>query len=124
MNFEYHNSATRKLLDDPDTKSGCQIVIGTDTLSVGINIPVRQDAIIVGDVDDADELIQKAGCVGHNRKLVTDARLIVYVTSAARAAAEKALKARDSPLPSKTTPSDLSMAEMIVAPCKTEAQNR
>ncbi|KAJ7939445.1 hypothetical protein B0H13DRAFT_2300718 [Mycena leptocephala] len=124
MNFESHNAATRKLLDNPDIDSGCQIVIGTDTLSVGINISVRQDAIVVGDVDDADELTQKGGRVGRNRKLVTDARLIVYVTPAARPAAEKALKAKDLPLPPKTVPPDLSMAEMIHASCTIEAQNR
>ncbi|KAJ7447406.1 P-loop containing nucleoside triphosphate hydrolase protein [Mycena latifolia] len=124
MNFESHNAATRKLLDNPDIDSGCQILIATDTLSVGINIPVRQDAIIIGDVDDTDELIQKGGRVGRNRKLVNDARVIVYVTAAARAAAEKALRDKDLPRASKSTPPDLSMAEMTVAPCKIEAQNR
>ncbi|KAJ7939858.1 hypothetical protein B0H13DRAFT_1850065 [Mycena leptocephala] len=89
MNFESHNAATRKLLDNPEIESGCQIVIGTDTLSVGINIPVRQDAIVIGDVEDADELMQEGSRVGRDRKLVKDARLIVYVTPAARAAAEK-----------------------------------
>ncbi|KAJ7466377.1 P-loop containing nucleoside triphosphate hydrolase protein [Mycena latifolia] len=123
MNFESHNAATRKLLDNPDIDSGCQILIATDALSVGINIPVRQDAII-GDVDDTDELIQKGGRVGRNRKLVNDARVIVYVTAAARAAAEKALRDKDLPRASKSTPPDLSMAEMTVAPCKIEAQNR
>ncbi|KAF8143637.1 P-loop containing nucleoside triphosphate hydrolase protein, partial [Mycena galopus ATCC 62051] len=48
MNFESHNAATRKLLDNPDMAAGRQIVIGTDALSVGVNIPVRQDAIVIG----------------------------------------------------------------------------
>ncbi|KAJ7837647.1 hypothetical protein B0H14DRAFT_3701947 [Mycena olivaceomarginata] len=121
MNFESHNAATRELLEHPDTSSdGCQIVIGTDSLSVSINIPVRQDAIIIGDVDDADEVVQKGGRVGRNRELVSDAQVIVYITSAAKAAAEKALKTRDLPLPPKTNPPDLSMAEMIIASCKVE----
>ncbi|KAF8149766.1 P-loop containing nucleoside triphosphate hydrolase protein [Mycena galopus ATCC 62051] len=124
MNFESHNAATRKLLDNPDMAAGCQIVIGTDALSVGVNIPVRQDAIVIGDVDDVDELIQKGGPVGRNQKLVHDARLIVYVTASAIAAAEKAIKAKDLPLPAKTSPPDLSMPEMIVSSCKVEAQNR
>ncbi|KAJ7703573.1 hypothetical protein B0H17DRAFT_1127196 [Mycena rosella] len=124
MNFDSHNEETRGLLKNPDIDSSCQIVIGTDTLSVGINIAFRQDAIIIGDVEDADELVQKGGRVGRDRKLVNDARVIVYVTQAAHAAAEKALRERDLPLAAKSTPPDLSMVEMTVAKCKIEAQNR
>lgn len=92
MNFPSHNTTTRALINDLDTGLGCQIVIGTDTLSVGVDMAARQDAIVVGDVEDADELLQKGGRVGRHRKLVTDARLIVYVAKATRAAAEKALQ--------------------------------
>ncbi|KAJ6574206.1 hypothetical protein B0H19DRAFT_1253937 [Mycena capillaripes] len=81
-------------------------------------VPCRQDAIIIGEVDDADELIQKGGRVGRNRSLFNDAGLIVCVTPATRVAAEKALKNRDLPLLQKSTSPDLSMAEMIVAACK------
>ncbi|KAJ6503102.1 P-loop containing nucleoside triphosphate hydrolase protein [Mycena vulgaris] len=124
MNFDSHNEMTRALLDNPDIDAGCQVVIGTDALSVGINIAVRQDAILIGEIEDADELIQKGGRVGRNRKLVDDARVIVYVTQAAQLAAEKALKDQDLPPTSKSTPPDRSMAEMTVAKCKVAAQNR
>ncbi|KAJ7705658.1 P-loop containing nucleoside triphosphate hydrolase protein [Mycena metata] len=123
MNFDSHNATTRALLENPDINAGCQIVIGTDTLSIGIDMPVRQDAIIIGDIEDADDFVQKAGRVGRNRRLVNNARVIVYVTPAVRTAAEKALRSKDSPLPPKSLPPDLSMAELIVAPCKVKAQD-
>ncbi|KAJ7845242.1 P-loop containing nucleoside triphosphate hydrolase protein [Mycena olivaceomarginata] len=125
MNFESHNAATQKLMSKTDG-TGCQIVIGTDTLSVGIDPAMYQDAILIGDIEDADEFVQKGGRVGRNRQLVKDARVIVYISKSTRAAAEKALKLRDDPevANSHQTPSDISMAEMIVAECKVEAQNR
>ncbi|KAJ7136424.1 P-loop containing nucleoside triphosphate hydrolase protein [Mycena crocata] len=125
MNFESHNAKTREYLNDPDINSHCQIVIGTDSLSVGVDMAARQDAIVVGEILDSDNAIQKEGRVGRNRQLVTDARLIVYVSKATRTAAEKAIKNRDDPTtPKMVPPLDLSMAEMILADCKVAAQNR
>ncbi|KAJ7456198.1 P-loop containing nucleoside triphosphate hydrolase protein [Mycena latifolia] len=123
INFPSHNAT--ELMNEPTTDKGCQIVIGTDTLSVGIDMAARQDAIIIGDVEDSDELFQKAGRVGRHPELVDDARVIVYIAKSTRTAAEKALKQRDDPMAAKpATPPDLSMAEMIVAECKVKAQNR
>ncbi|KAJ7720543.1 P-loop containing nucleoside triphosphate hydrolase protein [Mycena metata] len=70
MNFESHNAATRALINEPSVDAACQIVIGTDTLSVGVDMAARQDAIIIGDVEDSDELFQKGGRVGRHRNFV------------------------------------------------------
>ncbi|KAF7371951.1 hypothetical protein MVEN_00053100 [Mycena venus] len=82
MNFPSHNTTTRNLINEPNVNAACQIVIGTDTLSVGVDMAARQDAVIIGDVEDADELFQKGGRVGRRRNLVNDARVIVYVAKA------------------------------------------
>ncbi|KAJ7603934.1 hypothetical protein B0H17DRAFT_890892, partial [Mycena rosella] len=78
MNFPSHNTTTRNLINEPNVNTASQIVIGTDTLSVGVDMASRQDVVIIGDVEDADELFQKGGRVGRRRNLVSDARVIVY----------------------------------------------
>jgi hypothetical protein len=125
MNFESHNAATREMMSKTDS-TACPIVIGTDTLSVGIDPAAYEDALLVGEIEDADDYVQKAGRVGRHREFVKNPRVIVYVSRATRTAAEKALNERDNPKPTKSnqTPPDLSMAEIIVADCKVEAQNR
>jgi hypothetical protein len=45
----------------PGSSTFCQIGIGTDTLSVGVDMPGIADALLVGDIDDADEGFQKLG---------------------------------------------------------------
>ncbi|KAJ6506521.1 hypothetical protein C8R45DRAFT_816808 [Mycena sanguinolenta] len=123
MNFPSHNTATRDMINEPNVNAACQIVIGTDSLSVGVDMAARQDAILIGEIADSDEMFQKGGRVGRHRNLVNDARVIVYVTKATRAAAEKALNPPET-AKAVVPPPDLSMAEMIVAKCKVEAQNR
>ncbi|KAJ7480366.1 hypothetical protein B0H11DRAFT_2233495 [Mycena galericulata] len=125
MNFDSHNEDTRELMTKTDIDEGCQIVIGTDTLSVGIDPAARQDAIIIEKAEDLDEFVQKMGRVGRNRKLVKDARVIVYISQSVRTDAEKALKQRDDPAAAKLhPPPDLSWAEMVVANCKDAALDR
>ena len=119
LNFDSHNAETRELLKAVPTDSDyCQIVIGTDSLSVGVGMPARLDAILIGDVEDCDDFLQKLGRVGRT-KTAGAARAIVYVTPAARVLAEKAIvydetgtcKAGEA-LP------EISIARLIMAKCK------
>ena len=89
--------------------------------SVGVDMPVCQDGVLIGNIEDSDELFQKVGRLGRRRNLVSDARAIVYVSRAARTAAEKALADVDATTSSTV---DISMAEMTVGHCKTKTQNR
>jgi hypothetical protein len=62
LNWDDYNAETHPLLTGvPGSSEFCQIGIGTDTLSVGINMPAIVDAILVGDIDDADEGFHKLG---------------------------------------------------------------
>ncbi|KAF7346927.1 ATP-dependent DNA helicase Q1 [Mycena venus] len=120
LNFDSHNAETRIMLEaapgDPDY---CQVIIGTDSLSVGVGMPARLDAVIVGDIDDTDEVIQKLGRVGRTPGHSHGARGIVYVSAAQQKAAEKALGDEASvALKPGQKPIDLSFPRMVVAPCK------
>jgi hypothetical protein len=77
----------------PGSSTFCQIGIGTDTLSVGVDMPGIADALLVGDIDDADEGFQKLGRTGQRKDLVGDPRGIIYTTAAAYEAEEQALAA-------------------------------
>ncbi|KII82989.1 hypothetical protein PLICRDRAFT_33150 [Plicaturopsis crispa FD-325 SS-3] len=81
--------------------------------------------IIVGDIADADELNQKIGRAGRPRRLVSDPRGIIYTTST-RTRMAAALKAipPDSTIGSEDRNVDDSMSFMLVAKCKTAAQNQ
>ena len=71
LNWDNHNAETRKLLAGiPGTSDYCQIGIGTDTLSVGVDMPAIADAILIGDVDDSDEAFQKFGRLARRVGLV------------------------------------------------------
>ncbi|KAJ7201498.1 P-loop containing nucleoside triphosphate hydrolase protein, partial [Mycena haematopus] len=125
LNFESYNAETRDLMNkEPDDDGYCQLIIGTDTLSVGVAMRGRVDAILVGDIEDTDELLQKLGRVNREKK-EDDARGVVYVSAAVRKNSEKVLADYDAGIPSKPgeTPPDLSMPRLITAECKVKAQN-
>jgi hypothetical protein len=77
----------------PGTSHYCQIGIGTDTLSVGVDMSAIADAILVDDVDNSDEAFQKFGRLARCAGLVINPRGIVYMTPAALEAAERAVAA-------------------------------
>jgi len=85
----------------PGISAYCQIGIGTDTLSVGVDMPAIADGILVGDIDDSDEAFQKFGRLGRCAELVSDPRGIVYTTPATLEAAEKTMATADNYLCSK-----------------------
>jgi hypothetical protein len=118
------NAETHEMLEgNPGNPGYCQIVIGTDFLSVGVGMPARLSAILICNIDDTDEVIQKFRRVGRNSTQF--ARGIIYVTPATRKAAEKALADDEAGIPPKAgkTPMDLSFPQMIVAKCKVKCQD-
>jgi hypothetical protein len=133
LNWDNHNAETRNLLAGiPGTSDYCQIGIGTDTLSVGVDMPAIADAILVGDVDDSDEAFQKFGRLARRAGLVINPRGIVYTTLAALEAAERAIAAaekeeEDDRPSSKTKPhpstTDLSWPTMLTIKCKEQGQH-
>src|ERR1700720_4736125 len=65
LNWPTYNEKTRELMDND---AMCQIVIGTDTLLVGVDIGSVQDVIILDEPEDIDDLFQKFGQPGRDRK--------------------------------------------------------
>ncbi|KAJ7699249.1 P-loop containing nucleoside triphosphate hydrolase protein, partial [Mycena rosella] len=125
LNFESHNAATRELLKGaPGTDDYCQIVIGTDSLSIGVGMPARLDAVMIGDIEDADDFVQKLGRVGRKKDGAQGARGIIYTSAAARKLAQKVVDDASAGIfKAGEKPPDLSMPRMILAPCKVAAQN-
>jgi hypothetical protein len=137
LNWDDYNAETRALLAGvPGSSEFCQIGIGTDTLSVGIDMPAIADAILVGDIDDADEGFQKLGRTGRRKDIVGDPRGIVYTTASACEAAEQALAAAEAGAEAEAAATsaghksqpyipavDLSWPTMLCTKCKEEAQH-
>ena len=134
LNWDDYNAETRALLAGvPGSTEYCQIGIGTDTLSVGVDMPAIADAILIGDIDDADEGFQKIGRTGRREDLVCDPRGIIYTTAAAEqalAAAEVAVAAATASIETGHKPQtylpqvNLSWPTMICAKCKEKGQHK
>ena len=131
LNWDDHNAETRKLLAGvPGESAYCQIGIGTDTLSVGIDMPAIADGILAGDIDDSDEALQKFGRLARRLGLVLNPRGIVYTTPSVLEAAEQVMAAAEhnqvdglnTNLLAPVT--DLSWPTMLTAKCKSKAQNK
>ncbi|KAF9487043.1 hypothetical protein BDN71DRAFT_1514360 [Pleurotus eryngii] len=84
LNWESFNTKTRELLQQiPELGALPCIAIGTDTLSVGVDIPHCQDVVIIleNEADtDLDDILQKIGCAGRHPQHVQDPRGIIYIT--------------------------------------------
>jgi hypothetical protein len=137
LNWDSYNAETCKLLAGiPGSSSYCQIGIGTDTLSVGVDMPVIADRLIIRDVEDSDEAFQKWGRLGRLKKLGYHSRGIVYTTALAIESAKQALAAAKveaqavaaalaagrKPKTYALETADLSWPTMFCAKCKTKAQ--
>ncbi|KII90823.1 hypothetical protein PLICRDRAFT_547294 [Plicaturopsis crispa FD-325 SS-3] len=124
LNWPTFNAETLELLH---SALDAQVTIATDTLSVGIDIS-DFSLVIVLDPLDTDEYVQKIGRVGRDRRLVSGARGIVYVGANAAENARKVVEERKENAsegkPQSTTGMDLSIAEMLLAECKVNEQNR
>jgi hypothetical protein len=70
LNWPEFNAETHKMMkEDVD----CLIAIRTDTMSVGVDLSCVEDVLILDNPEDVDDLFQKYGWVGHNKKCITDA---------------------------------------------------
>ena len=123
---------TRKLLASiPGMSDYCQISIGTDTLSVGVDMPAIADAILISDVDNSDKAFQKFGRLAWHAGLVVNPRGTIYMTPAALEAAKRAIaaaktKEEDIRPNSKTkfplSTTDLSWPTMLTIKCNEQGQ--
>lgn len=96
LNWDSYNSETRKLLaGTPGSANYCQIGIGTDTLSVGVDMLAIDDGLLIGDIEDSDEAFQKWGRLGRLAGKNANSRGIVYTTAAALESEKKALAAAE-----------------------------
>ncbi|EIW62771.1 P-loop containing nucleoside triphosphate hydrolase protein [Trametes versicolor FP-101664 SS1] len=117
---------------------GTMILIATDTLMVGVDLPNVDDVILAIAPDTVDEMLQKIGRTGRDAARVSHARGIVYVSKSTVDAARKQVgaevtKTRKTPASSIGVAAACSkrlvkllnpaMARMIVADCKTAAQD-
>jgi superfamily II DNA helicase RecQ len=117
LNWPEYNAQTRRLMED-DTD--CQILIGTDTLSVGVDISTTQDVLVIGEPEDIDELVQKFGRPGRDKAKVTDARGILYLPQGSDEKAQRVIaadKTKDKTKLRKGDTMDVSIARLAVAPC-------
>jgi Lhr-like helicase len=115
---------TRKLIEED---VDCPIAIGTDTMSVGVDLSCFEDVVAVDDPEDVDDLFQKYGRVGHNKKCVTDARGILYLAKGSAESAKRIVDAEASNDPGKLRKGDtmdISIAQMVLANCKVDEQNQ
>ncbi|KAK7015999.1 ATP-dependent DNA helicase Q1 [Favolaschia claudopus] len=126
LNFESYNAQTREIMaKQPEDPDYCQIIVGTDALSVGVAMKGRVDAVEVGELQNSNDALQKMGRVNRD-KTSTDARGLIYVSAAARKHAEKVLAeaaAGTMKLKPGASPPDLTFPKLIVAKCKTVAIN-
>lgn len=125
LNEPGFNAETRRLLAETP---GCMICIGTDTVSIGVDVGGVEDVIVLDLPEDIDELVQKFGRPGRDRSIVKNARGILYVPQDAYERAKRVIEAADTDNPGKLrkgdTKVDISIAHLILASCKPEEQDR
>jgi superfamily II DNA/RNA helicase len=105
----------------------CLIAIGTDTMSVGVDLSCVEDVVAVDDPEDVDDLFQKYGRVGSNKKRVTDARGILYMAEGSAESAKRIVDAEASNDPGKLRKGDtmgISIAQIVLANCKVDEQKQ
>ena len=100
-------------------------------LSIGWDSKFTEDAVILGEPKDIDELVQKIGRIGKNRKAVPNPRAFIYYTRTALITARNII-AQELPGPKHSTGKtpgsldeamDITMARFLLAPCKTKVLN-
>ncbi|KAI0753497.1 P-loop containing nucleoside triphosphate hydrolase protein, partial [Daedaleopsis nitida] len=117
------------------TNPSTMIIIATDSLMVGVDLPNVADVILATSPDTVDEMVQKIGRAGRDRAQVSKARGLVYIpkttldTACEQVAASGAQGSSGMGVTAgaaqKTSSTLLNpeMATMIAASCKRAAQN-
>jgi len=104
----------------------CLIAIGTDTMSVGVDLSCVEDVLVLDILEDVDDLFQKFSRVGRNRNRVTGARGILYLSEGAVESAKRIVEAEASNDPGKLKKGDtmdISIVRMVLASCKVDEQD-
>ena len=108
LNSANFNAETRTLMEEDST---CLIAIGTDTMSVGVDISCIEDVIVIGEPEDVDDLFQKFGRVGRDKLRIMDARAILYLGEGAIESAHRIVEANvGNGAPRKMDTMDISFA--------------
>jgi len=94
LNWPSHNTQTLALLRTTEQHLPI-IVIATDTLSVGVDIPDINDIILWGEPNDSDEFLQKLGRAGRNLSRASNPRCIVYISQSTVATAQKMVEGEE-----------------------------
>lgn len=124
LNSAEFNAETREFMEN---NPSCVIVIGTDTMSVGVDLSCIQDVVVVGEPEDIDDLMQKFGRIRPNKDRIGGARGILYLGEGALESAKQIVEARtadDKGKLKKGDTMDISIAEWVLADCKIDDQNR
>ena len=128
LNWPSHNTETLALLHTPEQTLPI-IVIATDTLSVGVDIPDITNVILWGEPKDSDEFLQKLGRAGRNSSRVSNPRCFIYISQSTIATAQRMvgegaenIKDNRRKLGSGSGDSgmDISAAQLIAAQCKSK----
>ncbi|KIJ10721.1 hypothetical protein PAXINDRAFT_16332 [Paxillus involutus ATCC 200175] len=130
LNWSSYNAATLAFLND---NPAAQIIVATDTLSVGFDSPNIKTVVIFGETMDTDDYLQKVGCIRISRPAQSSqlfsASAITYLSRMAVANAKIVLEGKTKPVKSshaspKVPQLSTNMARLIVAPCKVEELNK
>ena len=129
LNWPSYNASTRQLMRrDPNM----YVIIATASFMVGVDLPNVQDVVLVQEPESADEWVQWGGRAGRDSSVVTDARVITYITKKGPTTAQSLLDAASSgtsAAPVRNTKKssaptmDISSAKLIIIKCKVAAQN-
>lgn len=87
-------------------------------LSVGWDSQYTQSVVLLGELDDVDEFVQKIGCISCNRKAVLHPWAFLYYTQGALAKAQAIVeKFKGQEGWNAEEKMDVSMTQLLTAPC-------
>ena len=88
LNWPDYNLKTCKLMQKPN---GCQVIIVTDILMVGMDFPDINDVVIIGHPPNMNNYFQKIGHAGRDHSLIASPCRIMYIISHTKKAANEKL---------------------------------
>ncbi|TFK95045.1 P-loop containing nucleoside triphosphate hydrolase protein, partial [Polyporus arcularius HHB13444] len=132
LNWDSHNAATLSIMR---SERRSWVVVSTDSLSVGIDVP-NTDDVVLYDFElpnDTDAILQKVGRIRDGRSRASKA--VIYLPRNASKVSQEALAHANDGAPVVLAPKhpkaskassggvDLSVARLVIAPCKVELLN-